>query len=348
MYRRLLTTTILTLLLLSTINTPCLSAEPMSKPADVVIKSTTNRGETNIGDYWIGEDFAEGFRNNGLSATVDYRGEYQTKHTPEPKINIYMRGYTKFTPPFPKGCNVLYVYYPMVFHQDSKNKLSKAQLNTRPLPPENTNLDDDWQNYDVLAVASKSYTEKLNQNGIKAIYTPQFTNTSKFYPEKDESMATDILFVGSNWHDRTSLRYALEAGFDVAVYGYNWQGFVPDRMYKGQYIANTDLNRYYASAKIVLNDHRPDMKEFGFVNNRIYDATAAGAMVISDYMPEIEAEYGDTIPMYKSKEELKELLDYYLSHEEERQRLAEQARAITLHKFTNTAIAATLSTACEE
>ena len=191
MYRRLLTTTILTFSLLSTINTPCLSAEPMSEPADIVIKSTTNRDETNIGDYWIGEDFAEGFRNNGLSATVDYRGEYQTKHTPEPKINVYMRGYTKFTPPFPKGCNVLYVYYPMVFHKDSKNKLNKAQLNTRPLPPENTNLDDDWQNYDILAVASKSYAEKLNQNGIKAIYTPQFTNTSKFYPEKDYISSID-------------------------------------------------------------------------------------------------------------------------------------------------------------
>lgn len=348
MNRRLLTISLLTLSLLSTINTPCLSAEQMSEPADVVIKSTTNRGETNIGDYWIGEDLAQGFRNNGLSATVDYRGEYQTKHKPEPKINVYMRGYTKFTPPFPEGCNVLYVYYPMAFHKDSQNKLNKTQLNTRPLPPENTNLDDDWQNYDVLAVASKSYAEKLNQNGINAIYAPQFTNTSKFYPEKDESVATDILFVGSNWHDRTSLRYALEEGFDVAVYGYNWQGLVPDRMYKGQYIANTDLNRYYASAKIVLNDHRPDMKQFGFINNRIYDATAAGAMVISDYMPEIEAEYGDTIPMYKNKEGLKELLNYYLSHEEERQRLAAQARAITLHKFTNTAVASTLSTACEE
>ena len=89
-------------------------------------------------------------------------------------------------------------------------------------------------------------------------------------------------------------------------------------------------------------------KEFGFINNRIYDATAAGAMVISDYMPEIEAEYGDTIPMYKNKEELRKLLNYYLSHEEERQRRAEQARGITLHKFTNTAVAATLSTACEE
>ena len=350
MHYKSIATSILSLTLilsLNLINKEVKAAEETEK-AEVVIKSTTNQGETGIGDYWIGEDFAEGFRQNGLRTTVDYRTEYHKKHIPEPQINLYMRGYTKFTPPFPEGCNVLYVYYPMAFHKDSKNKINKNKLNNRPQPPQESNLDDDWQNYDIIAVASKSYAEKLNQNGIKAIYVPQFTNTSKFYPEKDESVATDILFVGSNWHDRTSLRYAIEAGFNVDVYGYRWEGVIPENMYKGQYIKNTDLSQYYASAKIVLNDHRPDMKEFGFINNRIYDATAAGALVISDYMPEIEAEYGDTIPMYKNKEELKELLNYYLSHEEERQKLAEQARAITLHKFTNTTVASTLSTACEE
>jgi spore maturation protein CgeB len=147
------------------------------------------------------------------------------------------------------------------------------------------------------------------------------------------------LFVGSNWHDRTSLRYAIEEGFDVAVYGYNWQGIVPDEMYKAPYIENTQLNQYYSSAKIVLNDHRPDMKEKGFINNRIYDVTATGTMVISDYMPEIKEAYGDTIPMYKTKEELKTLLNYYLNNESEREALAKQAQKITLEKFTNHAIA---------
>ena len=130
-------------------------------------------------------------------------------------------------------------------------------------------MDDDWQNFDVIAVASPAYAAELNRAGIKAVYVPQFTNPEKFYPAPDPALASDILFVGSNWHDRTSLRYALEAGFTVAVYGYNWQGIVPPEMYKAPYIANTELNRYYSSAKIVLNDHRPDMKDFGFVNNRI-------------------------------------------------------------------------------
>lgn len=345
----------------------------------VVVKSTANRGETNVGDYWIGEDFAAGFQTLGATTDTDYRSEYHRPHSPEPALNLYMRGYTDFIPPFPPGCNVLYAYYPMAYtavpaprtlsapasgtidaHSSSAaarnaapvspstssaaaapapRPLSKSALNRRPPQPADANLDDDWQNFDVIAVASPAYAAELNRAGIKAVYVPQFTNPEKFYPDPDPALASDILFVGSNWHDRTSLRYALEAGFTVAVYGYNWQGIVPPEMYKAPYIANTELNRYYSSAKIVLNDHRPDMKDFGFVNNRIYDATAAGALVISDYMPEIETAYGDAVPMYKNKEELARLLEYYLAHEDERLALAAKARRITLEKFTNAAAA---------
>lgn len=303
--------------------------------AEVVIKSTANRGETNVGDYWIAEDFAQGFQTSGIDTQIDYRGEYQREHQPQPKINLFMRGYTKFYPPFEKGCNVLYVYYPMAYSEQSALKIKKDVLNARMKMPENASLDDDWQNYDVIAVASSSYAEELNKNGIEAVYVPQFTNPNKFHPDLYEELKTDILFVGSNWHERTSLLYALESGFEVAVYGYKWDGIVPPEMYKASYIPNDELNKYYSSAKIVLNDHRPDMKEFGFVNNRIYDATAAGALVISDYMPEIEAVYGDTVPMFKNKKELSELLNYYLNHDDERQKKAEAARQITLAHFTN-------------
>ncbi len=307
-----------------------------------VIKSTSNRGETNVGDYWIAEDFAAGFRALGKTVKVDYRGEYQQKHETTPELNVYMRGYTKFEPPFAAGTNVLYVYYPMAYHKDSGQKKTKKDLNQREKLPENASLDDDWQNFEVIAVASPSYAAKLQENGINVVYAPQFTNPDRFYPAYDEELKTDILFVGSNWHDRTSLRYALESGFKVAVYGYNWRGVVPDEMYKADYISNEELNRYYSSAKIVLNDHRPDMKRFGFINNRVYDATASGALVISDYMPEIAEAYGDSVPMYKNREELAELLRYYLSHEEERQEKAARARKITLEKFTNTAVAETI------
>ena len=104
-----------------------------------------------------------------------------------------MRGYTKFEQPYSEGINVLYVYYPMAYHKNSPQKIEKNILNARDKQPENAVLDDDWRNYDVIAVASISFTKELNDNGINAVYVPQFTNPEKFYPEKDEKLATDIL-----------------------------------------------------------------------------------------------------------------------------------------------------------
>ena len=325
-----------------------ISDKDISKFSPLIIKSTTFRDEPNNGDYFIANDFAKGFSKLGFSTDIDYRQEYHRPHTPAPKVSIYMRGYTKFYPPFDAGTNILYVYYPLAFNKNSSKKINKQTLNSRLPMPQNANLDDDLQNFDIIAVASPTYTKTLNQNGIKAIYIPQFTNPDKFYPSPKEDLKTDILFVGSNWHDRTSLRYAIEQGFDVSVYGYNWENIVPPQMYKAKYIPNDILNRYYSSAKIVLNDHRPDMKAHGFINNRIYDATASGALVISDYMKEIEDIYHDCIPMYKNKDELKFLLNYYLTNEPERKELAQCARQITLQNFTNTAIASKIIKALNE
>ncbi len=65
-------------------------------------------------------------------------------------------------------------------------------------------------------------------------------------------------------------------------------GWTPDlidpRFVRGESIPNADLGRYYSSAAIVLNDHWDDMRAEGFISNRLYDALACGAFVISDHV----------------------------------------------------------------
>ena len=123
------------------------------------------------------------------------------------------------------------------------------------------------------------------------------------------------------------------------MFGDGWQDKVDEKYFKGSYIDNNELHKYYASAKIVLNDTRNDMKKAGFISNRVFDVTASGGFLISDYMSEVEKFYGDSIPMFKTKEELKHLIDYYLSHPNERKEKALKAQQITLSNFTNEIIA---------
>ena len=70
---------------------------------------------------------------------------------------------------------------------------------------------------------------------------------------------------------------------------------------KGEVIPNAELARYYGAADIVLNDHWDDMLAEGFISNRIYDALACGAFVISDPIVGIEAEFDGAVPTYRDR-----------------------------------------------
>ena len=75
------------------------------------------------------------------------------------------------------------------------------------------------------------------------------------------------------------------------------------------------------------------MIEAGFISNRIFDASACGAFIISDYIKEIEEIYGDSIAMYKNEEEFVELVKYYLNNKDEREEKAKKAQEITIKRF---------------
>ena len=58
-----------------------------------------------------------------------------------------------------------------------------------------------------------------------------------------------------------------------------------------------------------MNDHWDDMREKGFVSNRIFDALACGTCVISDDIEGLNDLFGDRVITYKTPSQLKELID---------------------------------------
>ena len=47
---------------------------------------------------------------------------------------------------------------------------------------------------------------------------------------------------------------------------------------------------FYRNARVVLNDHWPDMRDKGFVSNRIFDVLACGVPLISDSVVGVPSE----------------------------------------------------------
>lgn len=307
---------------------------------DIGLKVSAEKNWYSWGDYILGQDLKKGFEALGYSVKDTYQGSYDT---PDTKIDVYMHGFVPFNPANDTHkTNVLYLYYPL--ETANMNKFINIE---GAKEGDWYSLQTELWNFDVVAVGSPVYQKEIEKFGIKTIFTPQFTNPRKFFYEYDEDKAYDILFVGRPGYERISAKWAIESGFDVALYGEGWEDKEPEH-YKGKYIPNSELHKYYASAKIVLNDTRKDMKTAGFISNRIFDVTASGGFVISDYMPQIEQFYGDSIPMFKNKEELKKLLNYYLSHPKERDIKAKKAREITLTHFTNEIIAQNILDAVKE
>ena len=275
------------------------------------------------GDFFLAQDLGLGLEKLGYTVEYRFREDFDNMNLKDAGNIIYFKGYYNFSPlpqdNVKKRKKVLYIYYVEGLNE---NALKEA---------------------DVIASASKKFLNNYILNkGYKGQYVPQFTNPERFKNSTDPiPNLADVLFVGSNHtgKSRKSVDYAINANANLDVYGKYWNGYIPQSYIKGNYIENNNLSQYYANAKIVLNDHREDMQHFGFISNRIYDVSASGGFVFTDYLEEIEEIYGDSIAMFKTQEEFTQKLQYYLANEAIRKEMSKKAQKITLENFTNIKIA---------
>lgn len=264
------------------------------------------------GDYWLGLDLVQGLKAKGYEVSTEYADKSNCLRK-KALVNITIRGIDRKVILGNSTINVLYI----ISH------------------PEDVSLREIGQ-YDIIIVGSKKESTNLKQKGFVAYYLPQFTNLSRFFYEENNLFKTKLLFVGNAYSGiRPAVKYATKNNLPLSLYGKYWSKCVDEKYIKGEYINNNDLHKYYSNAEIILSDTNENMKARGFVPNRIYDATACKAFVISDYMPEIEEIYGDSIPMYKNEKEFCNLVHYYLIHPDERKIKAEKAYRITIKRYTN-------------
>jgi GT2 family glycosyltransferase/glycosyltransferase involved in cell wall biosynthesis len=193
-----------------------------------------------------------------------------------------------------------------------------------------------YERYDHAFVASDRFAARMAER-VTVPVTPlhQATDPERFRPEAG-GPHHELLFVASSRKVRRRIVDDLAGTtHDLAIYGRDWTPqLVEQRFVKGEVIQNTELARYYSAADIVLNDHWDDMRIEGFISNRLYDALACGAFVISDSVDGIEAEFDGAVPTYGSRAELEPLIARYLEDPDERHRLAACGRAIVLERHT--------------
>lgn len=168
------------------------------------------------------------------------------------------------------------------------------------------------QSFDAVYAAGDKWARYMTDLAQKEVgFLPQCTNPEVFLPTNvDSGFSNKVVFVGNSRNSyRPIVHDAIESGADVAVYGGGWNDLIDKKYIKGTFIPNDQLATVYGSAKVVLNDHWKDMKQWGFLSNRLFDAAAAGAHIVTDPIGNVDEIFQGVVKEYENMDDLREILN---------------------------------------
>ena len=296
-----------------------LALEHVEQPKVAIKIGVPREEERNLwGDSHFADGLASGLTKLGMPTEIHLLSEWDLPQNQTVDIVIHLRGLSTYAPK-PAHVNVLWI----ISH------------------PEDISVGE-CEKYDLVLVASKSFAERLaSQTSTPVIFMPQATDERRFHPvAPSDDLSADVLFVGNTrGQDRPAVKWAIGSGLPLVVYGGGWTDDVRRNYVRADHYPNSDLARLYASGKVVLNDHWPDMREGGFISNRIFDVVASGAVVVSDRVAGLQDVFGDLVPTYDDADELERVVRELLADDDRRRRIALEGAKLVAesHTFTHRA-----------
>jgi len=187
--------------------------------------------------------------------------------------------------------------------------------------------------YDALFFKDPYITHVLGRNLRKPVfYLPECCNPHchKFVELSKEDANTygcEITTAG-NMHSYRAAFFSQLNDYRVKLWGNSpplWMDISGVKgMMQNQSVFNEDKSKAFRAAKIVINNLQP--AEIWGVNVRTFEIAAAGGFQLIDWRPGLAQLFvdGEELVSFKNMDDLKNKIDYYLNHEQERLRIAEQ------------------------
>jgi hypothetical protein len=182
----------------------------------------------------------------------------------------------------------------------------------------------------------KKMSDWFNQKtNVKGHYIPAGVYDKECIIKQVE-LKNDVIFVGSKkyhseWKYRPQLIDWLEDTYKERFQHYGMGG-LPS-------IRGTKLNKLYWSTKIVVGDTLCiNFKYPDYWSDRVYETMGRGGFIIHPYVQGMEREFEDKKHLvfyeYGNFNQLKELIDYYLEHDEEREAIRKAGHELVKSKYT--------------
>lgn len=200
-------------------------------------------------------------------------------------------------------------------------------------------IEEELKIYNAIFSFSRVVTEFFKRKKLNAYFCPFGDNQKNILPNR--AFETDVIFVGSADLRRIFLLENIVE--QVTIYGNRWQRQWPLMSEKLQQrvidkpIWGEQLQTKLRASKIVLNITRiPFYGTETGINHRIFEAMSMGCFVLTDHCDEIAElfEIGQEIETFKGMDELKQKVEYYLQHDEQRQQIAERGYQRFLKDYT--------------
>lgn len=209
--------------------------------------------------------------------------------------------------------------------------------------------------YDVVLTHEQSCVPLYASLGCKQVaYLPLAADIELFRPRQvDLKYRSDICFIGMGFWNRIEVFDRIAkylAGRKLVLAGGQWERLSQYKLLspyiRSGWVPVEETVMYYSGAKIVLNLHRGFLHETDnrngraiaaqSTNPRTYEMSACGTMQLTDVRADLPKLYtpGQDLAVYRTPDELVAKLDYYLSHEEERRRIAYNGLRRTLERHS--------------
>ncbi len=261
------------------------------------------------GDWHFARSLAGALERLGQWVEIDHPETRGRTTRGECDVVLALRGLARVDPP-PGTTNLLWV----ISHPDTVSA-------------------DELAAYDAAFAASTTWAAT---HGVTPLL--QCTDTTRFHPGvgapgPGHGHGHGVLFVGNaRGGMRPVVAAARAAGVEVDVVGTGWAEHgvpvVADR------IANEALPAAYASAGVVLNDHHADMRDEGFVSNRVLDVLAVGGRLLTDPVAGLDEVLGLALPTWRSSDDVARLTTPpYDAWPDAAARLALAQRVVAEHSF---------------
>ncbi|ROS76384.1 glycosyl transferase family 1 [Curtobacterium sp. PhB130] len=266
------------------------------------------------GDVHFATELAEALERLGQHVRVDRRDAHVRDDDAEDDVTLVIRGLDR-VPPNPASVNLLWV----ISHPDD---VADAEL----------------RSFDAVFAAGPVWAAAAAERaGVPVRTLLQATDPAVFTPGARGASADAgrVVFVGSTrGAERRIVSDAVALGADLRVHGPGWADVLPAAMAGESSLSRTAVAAAYRDARVVLNDHWPDMAAGGFLSNRVFDVLASGGVVVTDPVAGLaDVLEVPTLAVASSRESLAALLDPAYAWPSPAERAAVAARIAAEHSF---------------